>query len=104
MKKSFARRGVDAAGAAQLMRESVALAMAARDEFWRVAHNRRDRLPPLIAASVGPYGAMLADGSEYRGDYPVSDTELMDFHRPRLQLLADSGADLLACETIPQSA
>jgi homocysteine S-methyltransferase len=99
--EGFARRGVDGAGAAQLMRDAVALAIAARDEFWSHAHNRRDRLPPLIAASVGPYGAMLADGSEYRGDYRVSDTELTDFHRPRLQLLADSGADLLACETIP---
>lgn len=97
----FARRGVDAAHATRLMRDSVTLAIAARDEFWSDQRNRSDRLPPLIAASVGPYGAMLADGSEYRGDYGVSDAQLMDFHRPRLQLLADSGADLLACETIP---
>jgi homocysteine S-methyltransferase len=101
--EGFARRGVDAAAAAQLMRDSVALAIAARDDFWSDAYKRSDRLAPLVAASVGPYGAMLADGSEYRGDYRVSDTELMDFHRPRLQLLADSGADLLACETIPSA-
>jgi homocysteine S-methyltransferase len=44
---------------------------------------------------------MLADGSEYRGRYGVDDRALADFHRPRLQVLADSGADLLACETIP---
>jgi homocysteine S-methyltransferase len=99
--EGFARRGLNAAGAGQLMRDSVALAIAARDEFWSDEHSRGNRLPPLIAASVGPYGAVLADGSEYRGEYRVSDTELMDFHRPRLQLLADSGADLLACETIP---
>ncbi len=54
-----------------------------------------------MAASVGPYGAFLADGSEYRGDYGLTEMELMDFHRPRLAVLAASGADLLACETIP---
>jgi homocysteine S-methyltransferase len=99
--EGFARRGIDAAGAAQLMRDSVALAIAARQEFWDDAGDHDDRLPPLVAASVGPYGAMLADGSEYRGHYGLSDTQLMDFHRPRLQVLAASGADLLACETLP---
>jgi homocysteine S-methyltransferase len=44
---------------------------------------------------------MLADGSEYRGDYGLSVQQLMDFHRPRLAVLAASGADLLACETLP---
>jgi homocysteine S-methyltransferase len=56
---------------------------------------------PLIAASVGPYGASLADGSEYRGDYGLSVEELMSFHRARMKLLSESGAELLACETIP---
>jgi homocysteine S-methyltransferase len=83
------------------MRDAVALAVAARDEFWSVAANRSGRLRPLVAASVGPYGAMLADGSEYRGHYALSDDALADFHRPRLQVLAAAGADLLACETIP---
>jgi homocysteine S-methyltransferase len=99
--EGFARRGIDAAGAARLMRESVALACRARAEFWAVAAHRAGRLWPLVAASVGPYGAVLADGSEYRGDYGLSEAELMDFHRPRLRVLAASGADLLACETIP---
>lgn len=99
--EAFGRRGVEAPQAAQIMRDAVALAVSARDEFWSNPHNRADRLPPLIAASVGPYGAMLGDGSEYRGDYGLSDTQLMSFHRPRLQVLAESGADLLACETIP---
>ncbi|HEY2419280.1 MAG TPA: homocysteine S-methyltransferase [Steroidobacteraceae bacterium] len=99
--EGFARRGIDAVSAARLMRDAVALAVAAREEFWRDERHRYDRLPPLIAASVGPYGAMLADGSEYRGHYGVSDDVLTAFHRPRLLLLADSGADLLACETIP---
>ena len=83
------------------MRDAVALAVAARDEFWSVAGQSPGRLRPLVAASVGPYGAMLADGSEYRGHYALDDAALADFHRPRLQVLATAGADLLACETIP---
>ncbi len=55
----------------------------------------------LVAASVGPYGAMLADGSEYRGDYGLSVTELRDWHRRRLAVLAEAGPDVLAVETIP---
>jgi homocysteine S-methyltransferase len=50
---------------------------------------------------VGPYGAALADGSEYRGDYGLSVAELRAWHRPRLQVLAGAGADVLAIETIP---
>jgi homocysteine S-methyltransferase len=56
---------------------------------------------PLIAASVGPYGAYLADGSEYRGNYDVSDETLGEFHLERLRILDRSKADILACETIP---
>jgi homocysteine S-methyltransferase len=97
----FARRGIDADAAAALMRAAVDLARSARDEFWADAANRRGRQRPLVAASIGPYGATLADGSEYRGTYSLDDDALREFHRPRLQLLADSGADLLAIETIP---
>jgi homocysteine S-methyltransferase len=99
--EAFGRRDIDAPGAARLMREAVALAAAARDEFWAAAANRVGRLKPLVAASIGPYGAMLADGSEYRGRYALDDAALADFHRPRLRVLADAGADLLACETLP---
>ena len=77
--------------------------VAARDEFWAIEANRTGRLRPLVAASIGPYGAMLADGSEYRGHYSLDDMALADFHRPRLRALAGAGADLLACETIPCS-
>jgi homocysteine S-methyltransferase len=86
------------------MRLAVALACEARDTFWREAGHdpaQSGRARPLVAASIGPYGAMLADGSEYRGDYGLDEAALMDFHRPRLQVLAASGADLLACETVP---
>jgi homocysteine S-methyltransferase len=99
--EAFARRGLSHTAAQRLMLDAVALASAARDEFWRAPAHWVGRLRPLVAASIGPYGAMLADGSEYRGEYAVSDQELRDFHRPRLELLARSGADLLACETIP---
>lgn len=57
-----------------------------------------------IAASVGPYGASLADGSEYRGDYGLTVDELRKWHHRRVQVLASSGADLLAIETIPSLA
>ena len=98
---AYLRRGIDSRAAAQLMRDAVLLAAAARDEFWSIVDNRSGRQRPLVAASVGPYGAMLADGSEYRGRYAIDDAALADFHRPRLQVLATAGADLLACETVP---
>jgi homocysteine S-methyltransferase len=99
--EAFARRGIDGEGAAQLMRDAVALALRARDEFWAIEANRAGRSRPLVAASIGPYGAMLADGSEYRGHYALDDLDLAEFHRARLGVLAHAGADLLACETIP---
>jgi homocysteine S-methyltransferase len=99
--EGFARRGILPARAEELMRGAVALAAAAREAFWSQPGNRTDRLEPLIAASVGPYGAMLADGSEYRGGYVISDQALADFHHARLAVLARSGADLIACETLP---
>lgn len=55
----------------------------------------------LIAASIGPYGAISADGAEYRGNYGLTRSELSAFHLERIKILADSGADLLAVETIP---
>ena len=99
--EGFARRGIGQAEAARLMRGAVSLALGAREEFWSVESNRNGRLRPLVAASIGPYGAMLADGSEYSGRYALDDAGLADFHRPRLAVLAQAGADLLACETIP---
>lgn len=55
----------------------------------------------MVAASVGPYGAYLADGSEFRGNYGLSEEELMHFHRKRLATLIEAKPDLLACETVP---
>ncbi len=99
--EGFMRRGSSHAEALELIRRSVHLALEVRDAFWREPANRIGRPRPLVAASVGPYGAFLADGSEYRGDYGLSEAELMDFHRPRMAALLEASADLLACETIP---
>lgn len=99
--EGFAGRGISEEEAKRLMRLAVHLAIEARDEFWADPANRVGRPKPLVAASVGSYGAFLADGSEYSGNYRLTEEELMNFHRRRLTVLADSEADLLACETIP---
>ena len=75
------------------------LAQQARDR--RRAEAPGDDRPLFVAGSVGPYGAMLADGSEYRGDYDPGPAILAAFHRPRIEALVEAGADLLAFETIP---
>ena len=95
----FGALGMGGDEAAELMRRSVVLAARARDEAASDGAGLR-----WVAASVGPYGAVLADGSEYRGDYGMTVTELRAWHRPRLAVLADAGADVLACETIPCAA
>jgi homocysteine S-methyltransferase len=97
----FAGRGIDRDEALALMRRAVDLAVGARDRFWAVREHRAGRRRPLVAASVGPYGAFLADGSEYTGEYGLGEPELYAFHRDRWHLFADGAADLLACETIP---
>jgi homocysteine S-methyltransferase len=88
----FASRGIGRGDAERLLRRSVELAISARDEVggdgW-------------VAASVGPYGAALAHGEEYVGRYGLSVAQLTDWHRPRLEVLADTGADVLAVETVP---
>ncbi|MEC1289145.1 homocysteine S-methyltransferase [Bacillus mojavensis] len=99
--EGFAARGLSEAEARRLIQMSVSIAVEARDEFWAQKKNRLNRPKPIVAASVGPYGAYLADGSEYRGNYGISEEELAEFHRPRMKALIDAGADVLACETIP---
>jgi homocysteine S-methyltransferase len=95
------QRGVDAASAAALMQHAVRIAVDARDARWEAIQSQPGARKPLVAASVGPYGAFLADGSEYRGDYSLDEEGLVAWHRARFRVLAESGADLLACETIP---
>ncbi|SEN35226.1 homocysteine S-methyltransferase [Actinacidiphila rubida] len=91
--EGFAHRGTDRAEAARLLRSSVELAR-------RAAAGGTD---VRVAASVGPYGAMLADGSEYRGRYGRSVRELAAFHRPRIETLAEAAPDALALETVPDA-
>lgn len=93
-------RGMTASAAARTIGSSVALAKRARDEFL-AAGALAERLPPLIAGSIGSYGAYLHDGSEFRGDYHLTDREFKAFHRSRVEVLVESGVDLIACETIP---
>ncbi|MBO9874922.1 MULTISPECIES: homocysteine S-methyltransferase [Xanthomonas] len=96
--QGFAAREIDLAQAQRLIARSVELAQQARQ-----AHLARHPQagPLLVAGSVGPYGAYLADGSEYRGHYALPRAALRDFHRPRIAALVEAGVDLLACETQP---
>ncbi len=97
---TFAARGIGADETIRLLRRSVALACDARAEVGCSGSSTKQR---WVAASVGPYGAALADGSEYRGRYGLRVGQLEDWHRPRLEVLADAGADVLALETIPDA-
>jgi homocysteine S-methyltransferase len=110
--EGFAAAGLDAEAVRSLLRRSVRLAREAVD----------GQPGRWVAASVGPYGAMLAGGEEYTGSYAaVRDdgtppdgeisqvgglgvAELAAWHRPRLEVLAEAGADVLACETVPSAA
>jgi homocysteine S-methyltransferase len=93
-------KGLGRDEAIETLRLSVQLAIDARERFLRESTHPFS-FAPLVAASIGPYGAYLHDGSEFRGDYGLTVSALADFHRERFGVLASSGADLLACETIP---
>ncbi|MEU0225776.1 homocysteine S-methyltransferase [Streptomyces sp. NPDC006284] len=95
--EGFARHGIGPQRAAGLLALSVESARAA-------ARRARVARPLWVAASVGPYGAMLADGSEYRGRYGIGVAELERFHRPRLEALAAARPDVFALETVPDTA
>ena len=95
----FEAAGMDRATAMHAIARSVELARQARDRY--ADETGTDAADLLVAGSVGPYGAMLADGSEYRGDYDPGDAVLREVHAPRIEALLDAGADLLAMETIP---
>jgi homocysteine S-methyltransferase len=120
--EGFAEIGVSEKQASDLFRSSVGVARDARERYLTTvggsggvggvdegaslgsprATVSQDESSLFIAGSLGTYGAMLHDGSEYRGDFNVSERDLIAFHRRRAEVLLDAGADLLACETIPQ--
>jgi S-methylmethionine-dependent homocysteine/selenocysteine methylase len=91
--EGFARAGLDAGTTERLLRSSVELARRGAPDAW-------------VAGSVGPFGALLADGSEYTGGYAtdLGVAGLRRFHRRRMQVLAEAGVDVLACETVPAAA
>ena len=99
--EGFIKRGLSESEAKALIQSSVTIAQSVRDRFWSETQNRIKRHKPLVAASIGPYGAYLADGSEFRGNYGLSVEALMDFHQKRLATLIEAKPDLLACETMP---
>ncbi|AZS84322.1 homocysteine S-methyltransferase [Streptomyces griseoviridis] len=94
--EGFEKRGIARAEAVRLLTLSAELAREA-------ARRARTDRPLWVAASVGPYGAMLADGSEYRGRYGLGVDALERFHRPRMEVLAAAGPDVLALETVPDA-
>ncbi|MGY1616394.1 homocysteine S-methyltransferase [Geodermatophilus sp. SYSU D00691] len=91
--EGFARAGLGSGETDHLLQRSVSLARRAAPDAW-------------VAGSVGPYGAMLADGSEYTGGYAddLGTSALRRFHRPRMEGLAAAGVDVLALETVPAAA
>ncbi|KAI3449669.1 hypothetical protein Pfo_006334 [Paulownia fortunei] len=111
--QGFENKGYSLEESENLLRKSVEIALEARELYYSrcrealTDHTPDDRIlkqrPILVAASVGSYGAYLADGSEYSGDYgDAMDMEfLKNFHRRRVKVLADSGPDLIAFETVP---
>ncbi|MCG0890486.1 homocysteine methyltransferase [Lactiplantibacillus plantarum] len=91
---AFEQAGIAAAQARQLIQQAVTIAHTARD-----ASHVTDA---VIAGSIGPYGAYLADGSEYTGAYQLTPSAYQDFHRERLALIMAAGVDVLALETMPR--
>jgi homocysteine S-methyltransferase len=92
------KAGLHQAEAEELLHDAVALAARERDRFVR---RYPDSLRPLVAASIGPYGASLGNGAEYQGGYQLSQRELRAFHAERWRVLCDTEADVMAIETIP---
>ena len=105
--EGFEAKGFTRSQAADLIRLSVRLVQEAREEFWancqrNGGQGQKVKRPyPLAAASIGPYGAYLSDGSEYTGAYTADRHELAEFHAERLALLLEAKPDILACETLP---
>ena len=93
--------GYSVADAERIIADSVKMFLEVRDEWWEEEGRGAGRAYPVCLAGIGPYGAYLADGSEYRGNYGVSDQTLRDFHRRRMEILTEAGADVLLIETQP---
>lgn len=97
----FMAKGATREEAEGFIRRAVELFKEARSEWWEEEGLESGRTYPLCLGAAGPYGAYLADGSEYRGHYGITRDELEAFHRPRVEILWDAGADLILFETCP---
>jgi len=98
----FMKRGFSENKSRSLLIRSVDLALEACDEYMEhLRINKNNQSHPIVAASIGPYGAYLANGAEYRGKYNIPRSELESFHESRWEVLCDSAVKLFACETIP---
>lgn len=95
--QAFEKVGYSEKEARNLIKKAVKIAQKARDDY----ENRTGK-HNYIAGTIGPYGAYLANGSEYRGDYELSTKEYQQFHLPRIEELATTGVDILAIETQPK--
>jgi len=95
--ETFLKKGLKEEEAKKLLLSSVSLAQEARNEYYEENKDKR----ALVAASIGPYGAYLADGSEFSGKYSLIQEELENFHKKRLETLIEAKPDLLAFETVP---
>jgi len=96
--EGFQKKGFTEEQAERLIESSCLLAKEARDEFFK-----ETKVKCLVAGSIGCFGASLANGSEYHGNYSDSMTieQLQQFHRKRMSIIIGTGVDLLALETIP---
>lgn len=99
--EGFMKKGLNEKEAYALIQSAITIAQDTRDTFWEEIRHDTHRQKPLVAASIGPYGAFLADGSEFRGDYGLSEEALIAFHRKRMACIVETAPDILACETIP---
>ncbi|KAF1956823.1 homocysteine S-methyltransferas-like protein, partial [Byssothecium circinans] len=93
--------GISEADATAMIKKSVELAQEARDEYLHEQEQQRQLQNLYIAGSIGPYGAYLSNGAEYRGDYSLPEETLRSFHLPRITSLIAAGIDILAIETLP---
>lgn len=99
--EGFMKKGFSEEKAKELIQSAIFIAQKTRDEFWEEQKDKNIRPKPIVAASIGPYGAYLADGSEYSGDYKITDEALSAFHEKRLLTILETKPDILACETLP---
>ncbi|GAB9261669.1 homocysteine S-methyltransferase [Ligilactobacillus animalis] len=95
--QAFEKAGHSKQQAENLVGMAVLMAQKARDDYEEQTGKHA-----LVAASIGPYGAYLADGSEYRGDYLLNDAQYLNFHLPRLTAVLAQAPDCLALETQPK--